>query len=92
MACGISVPQPGTEAAHPASEAQVLNHWTARDIPPHRLWWSYFAEADFSVHRIIPVRLEVLQNEEIIQWVNEWKTHSSIFLDNNFEIAMHIKV
>ena len=32
-ACGILVPQPGTEPAPPALEAQILNHWTAREVP-----------------------------------------------------------
>ena len=33
-ACGILVPQAGTEPAAPAVEARSLNHWTAREVPP----------------------------------------------------------
>ena len=32
MVCGISVPQPGIEPAHPAVEVWRLNHWTAREV------------------------------------------------------------
>ena len=32
MACGILVPQPGIEPTSLASEAQHLNHWTAREV------------------------------------------------------------
>ena len=32
-ACRNLVPQPGTEAGHPALGAQSLNHWTARGGP-----------------------------------------------------------
>ena len=31
--CGILVPRPGTEHTPLALEAQILNHWTARDVP-----------------------------------------------------------
>ena len=31
-ACGILVPQPGTEPVPPAVEAQSLNHWTTREV------------------------------------------------------------
>ena len=34
MACGILVPQPGIEPVPPELEAQRLNPWTAREIPP----------------------------------------------------------
>ena len=34
IACGILVPQPGIEPAPPALEAQSLNHWTTREVPP----------------------------------------------------------
>ena len=33
VACGILVPQPGTEPMPPAVEAWSLNHWTAREVP-----------------------------------------------------------
>ena len=33
MACGILVPQPGTEPVFPAVEAWSPNHWTAREFP-----------------------------------------------------------
>ena len=33
-ACGMLVPQPGVEPAPPAVEAQSLNHWTTREVPP----------------------------------------------------------
>ena len=32
-ACGILVPQPGTELMSPAWEAWHLNHWTTREVP-----------------------------------------------------------
>ena len=32
-ACGILVPQPGIEPAHPELEVWSLNHWTAREVP-----------------------------------------------------------
>ena len=32
-ACRILVPQSGIEPVPPAIEAQVLNHWTAREVP-----------------------------------------------------------
>ena len=32
--CRLSVPQPGIELMPPAVEAQSLNHWTAKEIPP----------------------------------------------------------
>ena len=31
-ACGISVPQAGIELVPPVVEAQILNHWTAREV------------------------------------------------------------
>ena len=31
--CGILVPRPGTEHTPFALEAQILNHWTAREVP-----------------------------------------------------------
>ena len=34
VACGILVPLPGIDPAPPAMEAQSLNHWTAREVPP----------------------------------------------------------
>ena len=33
-ACGILVFWPGIEPMTPALEAQSLNHWTAREVPP----------------------------------------------------------
>ena len=40
VACGILVPQPGTESVPPAKELQSLNHWTAREVPGMRvLMW-----------------------------------------------------
>ena len=33
-ASGILTPQPEIEPAPPAVEAQSLNHWTTRDVPP----------------------------------------------------------
>ena len=30
---GILVPQQDIEPAHPALEAQSLNHWTTREVP-----------------------------------------------------------
>ena len=33
LACGILVPQPGTEPVTPALEVWSLNHWTAREVP-----------------------------------------------------------
>ena len=33
-ACEILVPQPGIEPTPPALEAQSLNHWTTREVPP----------------------------------------------------------
>ena len=33
LACGISVPQPGTEPAPSAVKARSPNHWTAREFP-----------------------------------------------------------
>ena len=47
MACGLSVPQPGTEPARPASEAQTLHHGTTRDIPPPRLLMELFCRGRF---------------------------------------------
>ena len=32
VACGILVPQPGIKPVTPAVEAQILNHWTTREI------------------------------------------------------------
>ena len=32
MACGILVPQPGTEPMSLGLEVQSLNHWTAREV------------------------------------------------------------
>ena len=32
-ACGILVPQPGTEPVLPALGTESLNHWTGRDVP-----------------------------------------------------------
>ena len=34
-ACGILGPPPGIEPASPASEAQSLNQWTAREVPAY---------------------------------------------------------
>ena len=34
LACGILVPQPGVGPVTPALEAQSLNHWTTREVPP----------------------------------------------------------
>ena len=36
-ACAILVLQPGIELVPPTVEAQSLNYWTAREVPPHRL-------------------------------------------------------
>lgn len=33
-ACGILVPPLGMEPMLPAMEVQILNHWTAREVPP----------------------------------------------------------
>ena len=30
--CRILVPRPEMEPMHPAVEAQILNHWTAREV------------------------------------------------------------
>ena len=35
IACGILVPQSGTEPAPPAPEAWNLSHWTAREAPTY---------------------------------------------------------
>ena len=32
-ACGILVPQPGTEPITPAVEAKSPNYWTTREVP-----------------------------------------------------------
>ena len=32
-ACGILVPQPGIKPTPPAVVAQIINHWTAREVP-----------------------------------------------------------
>ena len=37
-ACGILVPQSEIKPTSPATEAQSLNHWTAREVP----WLIYF--------------------------------------------------
>ena len=37
VACEILVPQPAIEPLPPASGAQSLNHWTAREVPDHSL-------------------------------------------------------
>ena len=37
MACGVLVPQPGTEPRSPAVEVWNLNHWTTRKVPLHLL-------------------------------------------------------
>ena len=34
VACGISVSWPGTEPAPRTLEAQSLNHWTTKEVPP----------------------------------------------------------
>ena len=34
VACGTLVPLPGIEPVPPAVEAQSLNHWTTREVPP----------------------------------------------------------
>ena len=31
-ACGILLPQPGTEPTPPGSEVQSLNHWTTTEV------------------------------------------------------------
>ena len=36
MACGIVVPQPGTEPMPPVVEVRSLNHWIAREVPKLR--------------------------------------------------------
>ena len=33
MACGISVPPPRIKPIPAALEAQILNHWTAEEVP-----------------------------------------------------------
>ena len=40
-ACKILVPQPRMQSAPPAVEAQSLNHWTAREVPPWSLLSRY---------------------------------------------------
>ena len=35
VACGILVPQPGSEPTAPALETWGLNHWTAREVPSY---------------------------------------------------------
>ena len=39
-ACGILVPQGGTELTPPALEAQSLNHWITREVPQFLFFWS----------------------------------------------------
>ena len=39
-ACGILVPQGGTESMPPALEAQSLNHWITREVPQFLFFWS----------------------------------------------------
>ena len=33
MACGILIPQPGTESMLPAVQCTILNAWTAKEVP-----------------------------------------------------------
>ena len=33
MACGILIPQPGTESMLPAVQCIILNAWTAKEVP-----------------------------------------------------------
>ena len=39
-ACGILVPQGGTELTPPALKAQSLNHWITREVPQFLFFWS----------------------------------------------------
>ena len=41
-ACRILVPRPGIEPMLPAVEAQILNHWTAREVPPLVVLYTIF--------------------------------------------------
>ena len=43
VACGILAPRLGTELGLLAVEAQTLNHWTAKQVPP----WEIFFNPDF---------------------------------------------
>lgn len=33
-ACGMLVPWPGIQPMPPAQEAQILNYWPSREVPP----------------------------------------------------------
>ena len=41
-ACGVLVPQPGTERVLPALGAQSLNHWTTREASQLDIFFSHF--------------------------------------------------
>ena len=41
-ACGVLVPQPGTERVPPALGAQSLNHWTTREASQLDIFFSHF--------------------------------------------------
>ena len=43
VACGILVPWPGIEPVPPVTEAQSLNHWSTREVPPFS--WLYNEES-----------------------------------------------
>ena len=49
-ACRILVPQPGTEPAHPAVEAQCPIHWTTTEVPMHTVLWLAFLTKIYCVH------------------------------------------
>ena len=48
--CKILVPQPRLKPMSPAVEAQILNHWTAREVPTLFIKSLYFG----SISPIIP--------------------------------------
>ena len=65
VACGILLPQPGTEPTTPVLEAQSFNHWTAREVPTTKylmprkaghasLKWLLVAHSGSSQHPLPP--------------------------------------
>ena len=56
-ACGILVPQPGTELEAPAVGVRCLNRWTTREVPLNStFWWEQCKECVviFNPHRKKP--------------------------------------
>ena len=52
MPCGILVSLPGIKPLPPALESQILNHWTAREVPS---FFFFFKQSHYRNHEGVVV-------------------------------------